>query len=55
MTCKRFRTCADFRLGRYESDHQVKGCIRFLKKHSDSNSPEAITESARLHFAGYIE
>jgi hypothetical protein len=44
MTCKRFKRCVDFRLGRYECDHQGEGCTRFLKKNPDLNSPKMITE-----------
>lgn len=42
VTCKRFRHCADFRLGRYECDHQGEGCIRFREKHADFKSLELV-------------
>ncbi|MGA2524031.1 MAG: hypothetical protein ABSF65_07765 [Candidatus Bathyarchaeia archaeon] len=33
MTCKKFRRCTNFKLGRYTCDHAItEGCIDFKEK-----------------------
>jgi hypothetical protein len=32
MTCKSFKRCSNYRLGRYECDHTGESCTEFVEK-----------------------
>jgi hypothetical protein len=32
MTCKRFKRCSNYQLGRYECDHTGESCTEFVEK-----------------------
>ena len=36
MTCKKFRRCAAYRLGKYECDHTSEACSDFVEKQTMS-------------------